>query len=145
MNDYQHILAAVDLSPESEQVAARAHDMAQHFQARLSLVHVVEPVVADPGYDMMPVIPVDVQDSLIERAQQYLTKLAGALAPTEVEQYAAVGSVKGEIFRLVEEQGVDLVVLGTHGRHGVALLLGSTANALLHGTPCDVLAVRIAD
>lgn len=145
MNDYRHILAAVDLSPESEQVIARAHDMAQHFQARLSFVHVVEPVVADPGYDMMPVIPVEIQDSLIQRAQQYLGKLAGQLAPAEIDQHVAVGSVKGEIFRLIEEQSVDLVVLGTHGRHGVGLLLGSTANALLHGTPCDVLAVRIED
>ena len=35
------------------------------------------------------------------------------------------------------------LVVGSHGRHGLALLLGSTANAVLHGAPCDVLAVRI--
>jgi len=35
------------------------------------------------------------------------------------------------------------IVVGSHGRHGLALLLGSTANDILHGAPCDVLAVRL--
>ena len=46
---------------------------------------------------------------------------------------------------MARQQGVDLIVIGGHGRHGLALLLGSTANAVLHGAPCDGLAVRIRD
>jgi len=38
---------------------------------------------------------------------------------------------------------MDLIVLGTHGQKGVQLLLGTTANSVLHGSNCDVLAVRI--
>jgi universal stress protein A len=38
---------------------------------------------------------------------------------------------------------MDLVVVGSHGRHGLSLLLGSTANGVLHGAGCDVLAVRV--
>jgi universal stress protein A len=49
------------------------------------------------------------------------------------------------VHRVAEEQQVDLVVTGSHGRHGLALILGSTANAILHGAKCDVLAVRITD
>lgn len=45
--------------------------------------------------------------------------------------------------RLAKEQRCDLIVVGSHGRHGLALLLGSTANDILHGAPCDVLAVRL--
>ena len=41
------------------------------------------------------------------------------------------------------EQACDLIVVGSHGRHGLALLLGSTANDVLHGAPCDVLAVHL--
>jgi universal stress protein A len=44
---------------------------------------------------------------------------------------------------MAEELGVDLIVMGTHGRHGLGLLLGSTATGVLHGCPCDVLTVRI--
>ncbi len=39
----------------------------------------------------------------------------------------------------------DLIIIGTHGQHGIALLLGSTANAVLHGVSCDVLAVRVKE
>jgi len=50
-----------------------------------------------------------------------------------------------EIHTLANEIGADLIVVGSHGRHGLALLLGSTANGVLHGAPCDVLAVRVGD
>ena len=43
----------------------------------------------------------------------------------------------------VTDKRFDLIVVGSHGRHGLALLLGSTANDVLHGAPCDVLAVRL--
>jgi universal stress protein A len=56
-----------------------------------------------------------------------------------------VGLVKAEIFSLVDEVAADLIVVGTHGRHGVGLLLGSTATSVIHGTPCDVLSVRVAN
>lgn len=143
MDNYRHILVAVDLSPEAGAVLARARDVAARHGARLSLVHVVEPIIADPGYDFIPALPDDVETSLINRARQFLDSLQDEAAP--VDAHVLVGSVKGEVLRYAQEQGVDLIVLGTHGRHGVSLLLGSTANAVLHGTPCDVLAVRIGE
>ena len=54
------------------------------------------------------------------------------------------GSTKNEVLRVAEEHKVDLIVTGSHGKHGLALLLGSTANAILHGADCDVLIVRSA-
>jgi universal stress protein A len=58
-------------------------------------------------------------------------------------QVVTVGRPESEIHRLAKEQEVDLVIVGSHGRKGFQLLLGSTANGVLHGTECDVLAVRI--
>ena len=52
------------------------------------------------------------------------------------------GSVKNEVLRLAKELKVDLIVTGSHGKHGLSLLLGSTANAILHGAECDVLIVH---
>jgi universal stress protein A len=40
---------------------------------------------------------------------------------------------------------MDLIIIGSHGRHGIRILLGSTANAILHSAKCDVLAVRVYD
>ncbi len=143
MQAYQHIVVAVDLSPEAQQVLARAQDLAAHYGARISLVHVVEPVVTDVAYDLMPAVPVEIETDLVERARQYLESLAEEAGLSDSQRLVEVGSVKGELLRLAEEQGVDLIVVGTHGRHGVSMMLGSTANAVLHGTPCDVLAVRV--
>jgi universal stress protein A len=54
-----------------------------------------------------------------------------------------VGRPETEIHHVAEEIGADLVVVGSHGRHGLSLLMGSTANGVLHGAKCDVLAVRV--
>jgi universal stress protein A len=55
----------------------------------------------------------------------------------------AYGQPRQEIHRFARENACDLIVVGSHGRHGLALLLGSTANDLLHGAPCDTLAVSL--
>jgi universal stress protein A len=55
------------------------------------------------------------------------------------------GIPKQEIVQLAQREQVDLIVVGSHGRHGLALLLGSTANSVLHYSQCDVLAVRLQD
>ena len=143
MDAYKHILVALDLSNEAHQVAAQGQDLATRYAAKMTLVHVVEPVIVDNSYDLMTSLPAELDDSLLERAKTFLTKISNELNLTEVEQIVSLGSTRSEIFRIVEEQAVDLIVIGTHGRHGVGLLLGSTANAILHGTPCDVHAVRI--
>jgi universal stress protein A len=54
-----------------------------------------------------------------------------------------IGAPAYDIRALAVELKADLIVVGTHGRHGLGLLLGSTANAIIHGVGCDVLAVRM--
>ena len=54
-------------------------------------------------------------------------------------------SLKKVILAEAQAINADLIIVGSHGRHGVSLILGSTANAILHGAQCDVLAVRVPD
>ena len=143
MEPYKHILVALDLSNEAHQVADRGRDLAAQYDAKLSLIHVVEPVIVDNSYDLMTSLPAELDDTLLERARSFLEKVSDQLQLAEVEKIVALGSTRAEIFGVAQSQAVDLIVVGTHGRHGVGLLLGSTANAILHGTPCDVHAVRI--
>jgi universal stress protein A len=146
MQAYQHILFATDFTDEALQVGARAKEIAQRYGARLSLVHVIEPVVVSPGYDLLPVLP-EVPDEVLQTSsQEALRRLAERLEIQDAGQRVITSvSTKEGILEAVRELGVDLIVIGSHGRHGLALLLGSTANAVLHGAPCDVLAVRIHD
>ncbi len=143
MDDYRHILLATDLAPESRRVGDRAVEIAARYGARLSLLHVVDYVPLELSNDMMLAEPVDVDGRLIEEARANLDRLAGELGLDDAQRWVVLGSTGAEIKRTAEEHGVDLIVVGSHGRHGLALLLGSTANAVLHGAPCDVLAVRV--
>ncbi len=141
---YQHILLAVDLTEESIQVAQKAVDIAQQGGSTLSLIHVIEPLSFAYGGD----VPMDlsaIQEQLDEHAQQRLNSFCEQLNYQVDKIYVVSGHTESEIHRISQQDDIDLIVVGSHGRHGLALLLGSTANGVLHGANCDVLAVRVVD
>jgi len=140
---YQHVLVPLDVSDEARQVLARARDLASRYGSRLTLLHVVEPVIIDTSYDLIGPLPVEIDAPLLERGRDFLQRIAREFDLEDATRQVELGPVKGTILEYAKANGVDLIVIGTHGRHGVKLLLGSTANAVLHGTPCDVHAVRI--
>ena len=151
MQNYKHILLAVDFYEHCEAVANRAKDLAIKYQAKLSIIHVVDSLpMTEAGYgaDFYGAdIPfnMDLTAELMAGAKLRLAKLAEKLAVTEDRLWLEMGSPKSEIIRVAEENKVDLIVVGSHGRHGLGLLLGSTANGVLHHAACDVLAVRLQD
>ena len=140
---YQHILVAVDLTEECDPVMHRAQKLATSSGAKLSVVHIVEPMAMAFGGD----VPMDLsmlQQQQFDQARERLEKFSGKYPDVSAEHcHLAYGQPRQEIHRLAAEQQCDLIVVGSHGRHGLALLLGSTANDVLHGAPCDVLAVRL--
>lgn len=146
MENYKHILLAVDFSDNTDAIAERAQDLANRYQAKLSLLHVVDNL---PIVDTVngPIIPyeIDLTEQIMESAKVRLAKLAERFNIPETDRFLELGSPKIEIVRVAEEKAVDLIVVGSHGRHGLALLLGSTANGVLHHAKCDVLAVRLKD
>ena len=142
MSVYQRILLAIDLTEESKQVATSATAIAGAFAAELHVIHVIEPLSLAYGGD----IPMDlssVQEQIHEQAKSQLAEFGNSLGVPADRQYLIFGRPESEIHRIAEAQDMDLVIVGSHGRHGLALLLGSTANGVLHGANCDVLAVRV--
>lgn len=142
MGQYTHILLAADFNPESEKVVHRAKALAANFHARLSIVHVLEPISIAYGGEF-PVDLGDLHKELEKQAKQQLGALGEKLNVAPEHQFLEVGITEKEILRVAKANGVDLIVMGSHGRHGLALLLGSTANAVLHHAEIDVLAVRV--
>ncbi|MEP6390920.1 MAG: universal stress protein [Halioglobus sp.] len=142
MSDYSKILVAVDLSEDSAMVAKRAHSVAAGINAELHVIHVIEPLSFAYGGD----IPMDfsgIQDEIHQQASAQLKRFGETHEiPTE-RQHIVLGRPEVEIHSTAEEVGADLIVVGSHGRYGLALLMGSTANGVLHGASCDVLAVRV--
>ena len=146
MENYKHILLAVDFYENSETVTNKAEDLAKKYQAKLSIVHVVDSLpITDAGYGTDIPFNMDLTAELMAGAKTRLVKLAEKLGVPEDRLSLEMGSPKTEIIRIAEEKKIDLIVIGSHGRHGLGLLLGSTANGVLHHTSCDVLAVRLQD
>ena len=145
MPAYRHILAALDLSDDSPQIAARALELAGFYQARISLLHVVEYLPIDLTEELVLTQPPEVNEHLLQQARVSLEALAAQLGLDPAACRVELGVTKAEILRVADELGADLLVLGSHGRHGLALLLGSTANSVLHNSPCDVLAIRVGN
>ncbi|MDP5052812.1 MAG: universal stress protein [Congregibacter sp.] len=142
MSNYSTILMAVDLSEDSDTVAERALAIARNNDAQLHVIHVIEPLSFAYGGD----IPMDfsgIQDEIHQQAQQQLEKFAHKHGLDESRRHVVLGRPEVEIHSLAEELGAKLIVVGSHGRYGLALLMGSTANGVLHGANCDVLAVRV--
>jgi universal stress protein A len=142
MSEYKKILVAIDLSEDSSEVAQRARAIAGNNAAELHLIHVIEPLSFAYGGD----IPMDfsgIQDEIHQQATQQLHRFAEANSIDETHQHIVLGRPEVEIHAMAEDLGADLIVVGSHGRHGLTLLLGSTANGVLHGASCDVLAVRV--
>ena len=124
---YDRILAAIDLSENSFQVLEHAQAVAHRCDARLMLCHVSH----SPS------------EHVAEREFDRLLHYADTYGVEPEDVYEPHGVTAKEIHGLATELDVGLVVVGNRGKHGLALLRGSEANAVLHGTTCDELSVRI--
>ena len=144
MSVYNHILVGLDLSPESQQVIDRVKFLFANSDAKISICHVLEPLAFTYGGDI-PVDLSDVQAQLQQQATGRLEALAAQINVTQEDQHIILGHPAQEMHNMAKENDVDLIVVGSHGRHGLALIFGSTSNSVLHGATCDVLAVRITE
>lgn len=141
---YKHIIAGLDLSEESPQVLEKAAELAKAFGATLSVAHVIEPLTFAYGGDM-PVDLSEVQEQLQLKAEQELQRLSSQTNYSIQQEHVLVGQPATELHYLAGQENADLIIVGSHGRKGFALLLGSTSNSVLHGASCDVLAVRVSE
>lgn len=139
---YQRILFATDFDEVGIHAAHKAKKITDENNATLHLVHVIEPIpaYAYPGFAGFS----DVESSIKKQAEEELAKLGQDLGLSPSSTHLEFGSTKHEVLKVAKDLDIDLIVAGSHGKHGLALLLGSTANAILHGAECDVLIVRNA-
>ncbi len=143
MQIYKHLLLVVDLSDHSLAIGHRALAMSKLHGARVDLLHVFEFVPVEPmGETLMPAV--QIEEELLERARQRLAHLAAELALDDADLFVETGNVKSEILRVARERGIDLIVIGSRERHGMSVLVNLTEDTVLHGAPCDVLAVRLS-
>lgn len=147
MASYKNILLAVDFHSDNRAVIDKAADVAEMNSATLHLIHVVEPLAYayTDGMTTWGEEMVSLEAAIREDGRKKLGELSEELKVAGENSYFRTGKSSEEIHTVAAESDIDLIILGTHGQHGLQLLLGSTANSVLHGSTCDVLAVRIRE
>jgi universal stress protein A len=143
---YRHVVAAIDLTQESQQVLDLAQTVGEQERAEMHVVHVIKPFQhAYAGINPATLSDVGVrfEQEADHQARIELRNLAMRRGLSEANMHVRHGTPSREIQDVVSEVHGDLLVIGTHGKAGVELLLGSVANAVIHGIRCDVLAVKI--
>jgi nucleotide-binding universal stress UspA family protein len=143
MTKFTHLLVPIDFEPSSQRALDTAVDLATMFDARLTVVHAWDiPANAYPG--MLALSP-EIWQSLADAAEQALTNAVARVRERlpRAEALLRRGPPAFEILGAIEQVRADLVVMGTHGRHGVGrFLLGSVAEKVVRGSPVAVLTVR---
>jgi len=147
MANYKNILIAVDFSDAVDTVIQKAVEVAQRNHSQFTVLHAVEFFPPpDIGYDLAPTSNWTMySEVLIKNATESLKKLCDKYQLTEVKQVVVLGTAKYEICNYASEYDCDLIIMGSHGYHGIRRLLGSTANGVLHEMPCDVMAIKITE
>lgn len=137
---YKKVLLAVNVYENADVVINSAVAFAKKNKTDVLKVVTVIDCVA-------PFAPsiVDFQHSIEQEAKEALDKLVAKIKDIKVEHEVLVGNPATEIVAYAEESSCDVIVMGSHATHGLNLLLGSVANAVLHKAKCDVLTVRVGD
>ena len=148
---YTRVLVAVDNDGTNEKVCKRALEIVAGCDAKLVLLHVVEPpspavVPGGLGAIVPPQGPTEeAHREFVDAARDNLESIRVDLGIRSAEIMIVESPLtKDTIHEAAQSVNADLVVVGSHGRHGLSLLLSaSTASEFLKGAPCDLLAVRI--
>ena len=134
------ILLATDFSPESHNAFKCAISLAKRYESKLFLAHAISGAASLPTADVWPALPdVEQRDAEKSMAQLEQSKDLQSLPHEVVMQ---TGETWDVLSRLVSDQNIDLIVMGTHGSGGIdKLMLGSTAEKVVRHATCPVLTV----
>ncbi len=140
---FDKILAAIDLDEES---ANAVLDKAQSLaRGELWAIHVVEPQYVQYSIDptFTGSLTRAMEEDAISAATTRLREVCAGRGIDEAHQLVRLGRAADQIQEAASEKGVDTILICSHARTGLGRLLGSTANAVLHGSPVNVLTIRI--
>jgi len=142
----KHILVPTDLSEGAEQALDYACELARTLDAELHLLNVVGiPALGVP--ELGVALASTMIDQLVVENQTALQELARARVTARLGQILIkAGDPRDMINRTAQELGIDLIIMGTHGRRGITrALLGSVAETVVRSAPCAVLTVRLRE
>ncbi|SEQ78623.1 universal stress protein A [Nitrosomonas sp. Nm51] len=144
MHNYKKILVAIDFSDYGNLVAKQARYIADTFRAELHVIHVLDNIpMPDTPYGTL--IPLDgpSDDLLLQTEKNKFIQICDAVQIIPANRWLIWGVPQEEITRLSLQKKIDLIIVGSHGRHGLAALMGSTAKNVIFHAECDVMTVHL--
>lgn len=140
------ILVATDFGEASAAALAYGRELARTFGATLHVLHVADDVYVRLGGDAYMAVLPELQKDLEDDAHRHLDELLVDNDPVPLPVKKAVltsSATASSIVQYARDLGIDLIVVGTHGRGAVAhLFMGSVAERVVRSAPCPVLTVR---
>jgi universal stress protein A len=140
MQGYETVLVPIDVYSDYELVVEKAVAISGNSH-KLHLLYVAYPQANMEPYGLF--LERDYSEEVREQALRLLKDVASKHDIPYTHLNVEIGNPSDEIHHMAEKIGADLIVVGTHGQSGLRLLLGSTANAVLHGVKTDVLAIKV--
>ena len=143
--DIKKILVPIDFSDYSKSSLKYAANFANNFNAEITLIYVVEPVIYPPDFSMGQIAIPSVNAAWDLKAKEELDKLGKQEIPEAVKVSTIIKTGKPflEIIDTAAEENIDLIIIATHGHSGVEhILFGSTAEKVVRKAPCPVLTLR---
>jgi nucleotide-binding universal stress UspA family protein len=140
----QKVLVPIDFSDHASQALRWGASLAERYGAQILLLHVIPETVEEDAMhgSAWEQVIIDLTVQVEAQLDEIAVKDLRVRLPVDVK--VAVGKPAEEILRVAREESVDLIVMGTHGRTGLHhILLGSTAETVLHTAPCPVFTVRL--
>ena len=151
MSNFQAFVVPYDFSDHARAALGMALDLAKRFESRIHLVHVIQPPVlsylpyGDAAGAAAPVAILELREIAESALRDVAASIEGECARVETHIVESP-SIPDAIHELAEKLGADLIVMGTHGRTGLAhVFLGSVAERTLRKSPCAVLTVQARD
>ncbi len=146
MSLYKKTIVAIDPCVESDDLIRKAIAITEDAN-NITLVHVMEIMCALPTAPYAPVVidTSQIESQVKKAGKDHLQELLSKHQLNTEAYVMLTGSTATEIKNYAEESECDAIVIGSHGRHGLGLLLGSTSSSVIHGCNCDVLVIRLKE
>jgi len=145
------VLIALDATDEAEEVLEGATSLDPRGSIDFQVITIVPPLMAGvsgmDGASFAASWPLrDMEETIAQETTRNIRERVAAFGIEPERVATRIGRPAVEIRAHAEKIGADLIVIGSHGRHGLSgVMLGSTANGVLHNSPCDVLTVRVSE
>ncbi len=143
MVEIKKILFPVDFTASSDKVLPYVKLMADKLGSKIFLVHVVRGAEEFAGFEMGAAWYSSFEKELIDGAEKAMARFVEENALNDASTTVIVGSAGEEIVKFAEENGIDMVIMGTHGRKGLEkIMFGSVAAEVVKKAKCPVLTVN---